>query len=214
MVAPYPVTTTAREDVYRLLAACYYAPTAALREEDCCGSLAALLEELAAEAAAHAAEAARLLRETSVETLLVEHTRLFVGPFKLVAPPYGSVWLDQQKSVMGDSTAKVAAFYHANGLQLADDFHELPDHFAVELEFMSYLAFKQREAAAAGDTLEAERLRDLQRQFLDTFLLPWLGPFTDAVINDGEAPFYVTLARCTAAFIAADAAALNNAVDA
>lgn len=210
MAAQYPIATTAREDIYRLLAACYYAPTPALLEEDCCGSLATLLEGFSAEAAAHAAEAARLLRETTVETLLVEHTRLFVGPFKLVAAPYGSVWLDEYRQVMGDSTAGVAAFYHSCGLHLADDFHELPDHFAVELEFNAYLAFKQREAHTAGDTVEMERLTGMQRKFLATFLLPWLTPFTGAVISDGEAPFYVALARCTAAFITADAAALNE----
>jgi len=206
---PEKTASTRREDSYRLLAACYYSPSQALFEENCCASLAGLLPDMAPDAAAAAEEAAKLLYATSLDELLVEHARLFMGPFKLVAPPYGSVWLDQQKSVMGDSTAKVAAFYHANGLQLADDFHELPDHFAVELEFMSYLAFKQREAAAAGDHQAADRLRDLQREFLGTFLLPWLGPFTDAVIEDAEAPFYQAIARCTAAFVTADARNLN-----
>lgn len=211
---PEQTASTNREDSYRLLAACYYSPSQALLEENCCASLFGLLSDMAPDAAASAAEAAALLHNISLDELVVEHTRLFMGPFKLVAPPYGSVWLDEQKSVMGDSTAKVAAFYHANGLHLADDFHELPDHFAVELEFMSYLAFQQRGAAAAGDTLEADRLRDLQRQFLGTFLLPWLGPFTDAVIEDAEAPFYQAIARCTAAFVTADARGLNAAAHA
>lgn len=206
---PEHTVTTRREDSYRLLAACYYSPSQALLDENCCASLTGLLSDMAPDAAASAEEAARLLQKTGLDELLVEHARLFMGPFKLVAPPYGSVWLDQQKSVMGNSTAKVAAFYHANGLQLADDFHELPDHFAVELEFMSYLAFKQREAAAAGDPQEADRLRDLQREFLGTFLLPWLTPFTNAIIEDAEAPFYQAIARCTAAFITTDAAILN-----
>jgi putative dimethyl sulfoxide reductase chaperone len=208
---PEQTATTRREDSYRLLAACYYSPSQALLEENCCTSLASLLSDMAPDAAVSATEAAELLHKIRLDELLVEHARLFMGPFKLVAPPYGSVWLDEQKSVMGDSTAKVAAFYHANGLHLADDFHELPDHFAVELEFMSYLAFQQREAVAAGDPLEADRLRDLQREFLGTFLLPWLEPFTDAIIEDAEAPFYQAIARCTARFITADTRNLNAA---
>lgn len=202
---------TNREDTYRLLAACYYAPTSALQEEGCCATLASLLGNFSPEAAASAAEANRIVNETSIEYQLIEYSRLFLGPFNLVAPPYGSVWLDKNKTVMGDSTSSVAAFYQTNGLQLANDFHELPDHIAVELEFMSYLAFKQREAAAAGEPLEADRLRDLQRQFLGTFLLPWLGPFTDTIIEDAEAPFYQAIARCTAAFVTADARNLNAA---
>lgn len=206
--------TATREDAYRLLAACYYSPAAALLEEDCSATLATLLEGLAPEAAQYAASAAVAAGHCTLEALAVEHARLFVGPFQLVAPPYGSIYLDDAKTVMGDSTAKVAAFYHACGLHLADDFHELPDHFAVELEFMSYLAFKEREAETAGDKTEVLRFISLQREFLDRFLLPWLEPFTSAVVIDAEAPFYQAIARCTAAFINADHAALTSAKNA
>jgi TorA maturation chaperone TorD len=196
--------TTTREDIYRLLAACYYSPTAALLEENCCVSLADLLEGVVPDAAKYASDAIAAGNESSLDALAVEHARLFIGPFQLVAPPYGSIYLDDVKTVMGDSTARVAAFYHSCGLHLADDFHELPDHFAVELEFMSYLAFKQREAAAAGNKDEVARSVSLQREFLVRFLMPWLEPFTSAIVNDGEAPFYQAVARCTAAFINAD----------
>jgi len=199
---PTPVNTTAiREDACRLLAACYYPPTAAFLEENCCDSLATLLADAAPDAARHAADAAKLIKNNSLEELAVEHARLFMGPFQLVAPPYGSIYLDDAKTVMGESTARVAEFYRANGLQLADDFHELPDHIAVELEFLSYLANRQREAEEAGNQGEVERLRGVQREFLAAYLLPWLEPFTTAIINDGEAPFYQDVARCTVAFI-------------
>lgn len=201
--------TTRREDAYRLLAACYYPPSKGLIEENCCATLAALLESFAEDAAKYARDAAVAAGNSSLEALAVEHARLFIGPFHLVAPPYGSIYLDDTKTVMGDSTARVAAFYHANGLHLADDFHELPDHIAVELEFMSFLAFKQREAEVAGNRDEVTRVVNLQKEFLDRFLLPWLAPFTAAIITDGEAPFYQAIARCTAAFITADYNALT-----
>lgn len=203
--------TATREDVYRLLAACFYPPKLELIEEKCCATLANLLESIAPEVAQYANEAANAIKMSALESLAVEHARLFMGPFQLVAPPYGSIYLDDAKTVMGDSTARVAAFYHACGLHLADDFHELPDHFAVELEFMSYLAFKQREAEVSGDKDEVTRVVSLQREFLDRFLMPWLEPFTSAIIIDGEAPFYQAIARCTAAFINADYAALTCA---
>jgi len=202
-----------REDTYRLLSACYYAPTNALREEGCCTALAKLLAEVAPQAAQQASEAARLIDTTPPEELLVEYSRLFLGPFKLVAPPYGSVWLDRAKTVMGDSTAQVAAVYQTHGLQLADDFPELPDHIAAELEFLSYLAFQQRRAQVAGDPIEASRLAAAQLNFINEFLAPWLTPFCQAIIEDGEAPFYMALAGCTAAFVAADSAALQASAD-
>ena len=75
---------------------------------------------------------------------------------------------------------------------------------------MSFLAFKQREAEVSGDTDEVARIVSLQREFLDSFLMPWLEPFTSAIVNDGEAPFYQAIARCTAAFINADYTALTR----
>lgn len=203
--------TATREDIYRLLAACYYSPSPALLEENCCTAMASLMESVSPDAAQYAATASVEVGNSSLGALAVEHARLFIGPFQLVAPPYGSIYLDDAKTVMGDSTARVASFYHSCGLHLADDFHELPDHFAVELEFMSFLAFKQREAEASGHKEEAALFVDLQKEFLDRFLMPWLEPFTFAIINDGEAPFYQAIARCTAAFITADYAALTCA---
>lgn len=205
--------TSAREDIYRLLAACYYSPSAALFEENCCGSLTTLMEGIAPDAAKYARAASAAMKGLSPDSLAVEHARLFIGPFQLVAPPYGSLYLDDARTVMGDSTAMVAAFYNSCGLQLADDFHELPDHFAVELEFISYLAFKQREAEIAGDHDEVTRVVGLQREFLERFLLPWLAPFTAAVISDGEAPFYQAIARCSADFITADYSALASTIN-
>ena len=196
--------TAAREDVYRLLAACFYPPSRELIEEGCCATLAALLKPFAPDAAQYAGDAADAASNSSLDYLAVEHARLFIGPFQLVAPPYGSIYLDDAKTVMGDSTARVAAFYHDCGLHLADDFHELPDHFAVELEFMSYLSFKQREAEASGNRDEVIRIASLQSEFLERFLMPWLQPFTSAIITDGEASFYQAIARCTATFITTD----------
>lgn len=201
---------TIREDIYRLLAACYYPPTAAFLEERCCTSLAGLLEGVDPDAAALARQAASCCSTAALEDLLVEYSRLFLGPFKLVAPPYGSVWLDDSKGVMGPSTARVSAFYDNCGLRLAEDFTELPDHIAVELEFMSYLAFKQREAITSGDHDESGRLAGLQRDFLATLLLPWLEPFTASIVEDGESPLYQAIACTAATFVVADMATLSH----
>jgi putative dimethyl sulfoxide reductase chaperone len=203
--------TATREDVYRLLAACFYPPSKELIEEECCTTLAGLLASVAPDAAQYASDAVTACSGSSLDALAVEHARLFIGPFQLVAPPYGSIYIDDSKTVMGDSTARVAAFYNNCGLQLAEDFHELPDHFAVELEFMSFLAFKQREAEVSGDSNEVARITSLQEEFLGRFLMPWLEPFTSSIITDAEAPFYQAIARCTATFINADYTALTSA---
>lgn len=193
-----------REDAYRLLAACFYPPSPELFEERCLSALADLLEDLAPDGARYAREAAHAGEQASLESLAVEHARLFIGPFHLVAPPYGSMYLDDAKTVMGESTGKVTAFYGSCGLNLADDFHEMPDHIAVELEFLSFLAHRQRESIAAGDLGEANRFAGLQMSFLDRFLLPWLPPFTRSILEGTESHFYQAIGRCTEAYVTSD----------
>jgi TorA maturation chaperone TorD len=199
-----PSRVALREDAYRLLAACFYPPSPELFEERCLPTLAELLEDLASDAAQHARDAADAGEQASSESLAVEHARLFIGPFQLVAPPYGSFFLDDAKTVMGESTGKVSAFYGSCGLHLADDFHEMPDHIAVELEFLSFLAHRQRGSVTAGDPGEANRFAGLQLSFLDRFLLPWLTPFTRSILEGTESPFYRAIARCTATYVAGD----------
>lgn len=199
-----PSRLALREDVYRLLAACFYPPSPELFEERCLPAIADLLEDLSPDAARYARDAAYAGEQASLESLAVEHARMFIGPFHLVAPPYGSMYLDDAKTVMGESTGKVFAFYGACGLHLADDFHELPDHIAVELEFLSVLAHRQRESSAAGDLGEANRFAGLQMSFLDRFLLPWLPPFTRSILEGTESPFYQAIARCTETYVTCD----------
>lgn len=199
-----PSRLALREDAYRLLAVCFYPPSPELFEERCLPALADLLEDLAPEASRHARDAAHACEQATPESLAVEHARLFIGPFQLVAPPYGSFYLDDAKTVMGESTGKVSAFYESRGLHLAGDFHEMPDHIAVELEFISFLAHRERGSIAAGDRGEANRFAGLQMSFLDRFLLPWLSPFTRSILEGTESPFYRAIARCTATYVTGD----------
>jgi len=53
----------------------------------------------------------------------------------VVAPPYGSGYLDGDRQVWGPSAAEVVRMYEAVGLSIAEDFHDVPDHMGAELEF-------------------------------------------------------------------------------
>ena len=70
--------------------------------------------------------------------LAVEYTRLFTTAIPSVpCPPYESMY--REKEVMGNSTISVLDCYNKAGLKVLEKFHDLPDHVAVELEFLFYL---------------------------------------------------------------------------
>jgi TorA maturation chaperone TorD len=185
---------TDREAAYRLLSACYYQPSSAWSEADLFAQLAGVLKAISPEASAAALRMDEAWQGCDLENITVDYARLLVGPMALQAPPYGSVYLDGDKQVMGASTVAVLQFYREAGLDLDADFTEMPDHIAVELEFVSYLLQK---AAASETGADLRSWIERCTNFLAGFLTPWCGQFCAALRSNSENPFYAALADCT-----------------
>ena len=131
----------------------------------------------------------------------MDYTRLFVGPNGLVASPYGSVWLEDGGEVMGASTAAVATLYEEGGFEVAEDLRELPDHVAVELEFLYLLLHEENAARANGDAEREAAARALRARFLEDHLGRWIAPFAGAVAAGAQCAFYRELAALTDRFV-------------
>jgi TorA maturation chaperone TorD len=204
MPHPEPVVGAARENCCRLLAASFYQPEASLAEEGLFAGLqqatASLDEDLAASARALESAFAR----EGADGLLVEYTRLFLGPIAAVAQPYGSVWLTKEKTLMQDSSMAVLELYREGGFDLAEDFRELPDHVAAELEFLYLLLFRENRALRDGDAALPEIL-SLRRRFLEGHLGAWAPAFCRAVAEGTTSEYYRALAGLTARFVALEA---------
>ncbi|MDW7771951.1 MAG: molecular chaperone TorD family protein [Desulfobulbaceae bacterium] len=199
------MTTTVDQKVrqcncFKLLAACFYEPEKEMfLRENLCDNLASMFADLGLAAEAKAADRMKkALEEQNDEDLKVEYARLFVGPFELVAPPYGSVYLDGNRMLMGDSTLAVQKVYRDNGLTL--EVRELPDHIALELEFMHYLCLREANAEAEENKEEAGRFARTQADFMRKFLGPWIVYFCHAVRKGTDNPFYFHLAECLEGF--------------
>jgi TorA maturation chaperone TorD len=66
-----------------------------------------------------------------------EYTRVFSNARPEVpAPPYRSLYFLNREMTCGETTMEL---YGDAGLKVAEDFKYIPDHFAAELEYMSYL---------------------------------------------------------------------------
>jgi TorA maturation chaperone TorD len=177
---------------YKLLSDCYYLPDHELVQKI---ADAALTDPLFAELASHAPPALDL------EALRIDFAALFVGPYGLLAPPYGSVYLEDNR-VMGDSTIDVGNCYASEGLDIT--IKDAPDHIAVELEFMHFLAIEQMEAVRYANLQAIQRYQQKQYSFLQTHLARWLPKFTENVQKNAQTAFYRDLARITAIFVRED----------
>jgi len=191
-----------RGDCYKLLSACFYLPKKEIYlEEKVFEALTLLLNTLCPDAAIFSAAMEETIQKYSNEDLAVEYARLFVGPYELKAPPYGSVYLDGERRVMGNSTMEVIRLYEEAGLAMDKDFKELPDHIAVELEFMYYLIYKEVEALEKLEKDKALAFREIRNHFFNRFFSPWIPPFWEKIKETTDNNFYIALADCLSTFI-------------
>lgn len=127
-----------------------------------------------------------------------EYTRLFINAFPhVVAPPYGSIYLEKDGLVYGRSTTEVLRFYHQSGFSLKEDLGDLPDHIAHELEFMAILASRESQVAPQ----EKIKLEETQMHFFSRFVYPWVPLFCEKVMEESRSPFYSSLGGLTREFI-------------
>jgi TorA maturation chaperone TorD len=196
---------------YRLLSACLYQPSPEWRESNVFAHLKEALQVVAPTVVAEADAMEVALMAGGETALTVVYARLFVGPFSLGAVPYGSFYLEKEKKVMGDTTVAVREFYHQAGLSLAEDFTELPDHMAVELEFLSYLIRCDLSEYAGGGKTATTEWADMRRNFLRIFLVGWHGDFCAAIREATDNPFYRAYAACLEAVIERDCELLGLA---
>ena len=190
----------ARRDGYKNLAECYYLPDGNLIIK--LKGLERQLGVLVSGALSYAVLMRNELQDAKkLEKLKTDFARLFVGPYSLLAPPYGSVYLEGERKIMGDSTLDVQERYRRAGVELSDNFRDVPDHIAAELEFMYFLVFKEIQALENSDVDITIDYFEKQRAFLSKHLGAWVFEFADSIEKEAETEFYKNLARATKTFI-------------
>jgi len=167
-------------------------------------ALAEVLEPLGVETAEFRRAVGALPAEpaAALRALEVEYTYLFISAVPHVpAPPYASAYTEQGL-LMGEPAEAALVAYRQAGLALAEDYRDLPDHVAAELEFLAWLGEQALAAQEAGDEELAGTRLAQQQAFLEQQLQLWLPRFCRRVIEAARLPFYRELARLATALLA------------
>ena len=126
--------------------------------------------------------AAQIQDSTKHDELAGEFSLLFEGLGEMPAPPWGSVYLDRESIVMGESTVEYRRFLAGNGIALDTQMREPDDQFGLML-----LAFAQ--------FMESEKF-DASAELLELHLLPWALRYLEVLQQvEGVSPFYPNLAK-------------------
>ncbi|MEN1759774.1 molecular chaperone TorD family protein [Anoxynatronum sibiricum] len=194
-----------RGSLYHLLSKCYQIPGEFLKTEEVVKQLHLFLSENHPRAAAEAAVMLSVLESTDdLSPLVQEFLTLFVGPKTLLAPPYGSLYLEDKGQIMGPSTFEAMKYYEAAGLQKSKTMHEPDDHLRIELEFISYLIGRVLESSESNRMEAAVKFAQLQTTFLERHLGNWVHPFANNMENQATSDYFKALARLTILFVGQD----------
>jgi len=135
-------------------------------------------------------------KEHLLESLQIEYTSLFINNFpSLPAPPYKSFYFD--KELFGPSAENVAEIYNHYNFEISKDIYELPDHIAIELEFISRI-------------IEMDIPEDEINKFLKEQILSWSRYLEKEIIDNASIPFYSFIIKEINIFITND---INNEIE-
>jgi putative dimethyl sulfoxide reductase chaperone len=181
-----------RANIYKLLADCFRYPQGALDE-----TLDGIKSEIMYYEGSLIPSVEKLIKNYdgyTLQEIQVEFSKLFIGPYQLEAPPYSSVYLDNEGLVMGEATQHAIRFYVEAGLDPSKENHDAPDHISIELEFMYFLLFQ-------GIVNENEKFIEQSKQFINEHLALWVFSFIKKIVASTENSFYLELAKLLEKFI-------------
>ena len=123
-----------------------------------------------------------LINQGLTQDLTEQYQNLFIGPNELVAPPWGSVYLDPECVIFGNSLLALRDFLNCHQIAFQAQQDEPEDHIGLMLMLAAYLA---------------ETRPHLLVEFLSQHLLTWAPHFLTKLTNVENYPFYQGLAQLT-----------------
>ena len=123
-----------------------------------------------------------LINQGLTQDLTEQYQNLFIGPNELVAPPWGSVYLDPECVIFGNSLLALRDFLKRHQIAFQAQQDEPEDHIGLMLMLAAYL----------GETRP-----HLLVEFLSQHLLTWVPHFLNKLANVENHPFYQGLAQLT-----------------
>ena len=128
-----------------------------------------------------------LIDQGITQDLAADYQALFIGPNALPAPPWGSVYLDPESVIFGNSLLELRDFLHHNAIEFSSRQDEPEDHFGLMLLLAAYLA---------------DHKLALLAEFFTKHLLTWANRYLDLLAEQQDYPFYQGLALLAQATLA------------
>lgn len=151
-------------------------------------------------------------REKELDKLCSEYTRLFLGPTKLPAPPWESVYVNKERLIFQESTLKVREWYLKYDFVPTNYRTEADDHIALELDFMANLADFAENSLENNQIDSLIKILNDQKSFLEKHMLNWVPQYVADLQASTTHPFYFEAAGILNLFLKVDHAVVTEII--
>lgn len=139
-----------------------------------------------------------------ISRLYNEYMRLFVGPQKLPAPPWESVYRSHQGLLFQESTLTIREIYRKQGFEAEGYPRVADDSLALELDFMGRMA-ERAQAALAEDNMEAlSEALTVSESFVRVHLLYFVPQMLERLSTTTFRLFYPQMLKILVSFMETD----------
>lgn len=131
---------------------------------------------------------------------IYDFNKLFIGPGKLLAPPYESYYRNPEKLFMQKETMAVREFYSSAGVNVKRLNSQPDDFIALEFEFICFLLYKAA-AHLSNDPDMTDYYLQLYSEFLNKHLSKWIFDHCQDILAKSTSDFCKGMAIITQGFI-------------
>ncbi|MBM7854112.1 TorA maturation chaperone TorD [Desulfohalotomaculum tongense] len=155
-------------------------------------------------------EATRQLKKIDIldtrefDKLHWDYTKMFIGPYKIPAPPWESAYLTEERLLFQDRTLEVRRIYLRYNFIPKYYLHEADDHIGLELDFMYQLSKMVADKFKTREIPKIITLLNDQKYFLEEHLLKWVPMLTADIIKNADTEFYSGMAKILNSYLKLD----------
>ena len=162
------------------------------------------------EAAARLKEVLASCSDLDADAAKMEYTRLFLGPDKLIAPPWESCYTAKERALFQASTLQVRSWYQQYSYVPAGYPSHPDDHISLMMHFLA-LTTERAKACFDQDLLCGYKsLLEGQKLFEKNHILNWMDAYCTDMDKSETKLLYPQLTRAMADFIAYDQQAVSE----
>lgn len=145
----------------------------------------------------YATEVINSLNKFSQLELMQDYSKLFLGPFEVIAHPYASIYLEGY-TLNGEITQNILHFYNNCGLLFDEETKDLPDNIVVIFQFLHYLLESEINGNENFPDINWVQKRE---EFTDLYVNSWVPKFTKQIYEGTTNEFYKNLTKFTNKFL-------------